>query len=194
MLALCPPAGHAPLVLALMGLPGAGKSSLARLLSEATRWSILDRDQIRAELYPGDASAAARLEADRLLLRRAGSGVRAAMNLIIDGKTFALKADRDLFEDAVDEAGGQLQWCWLDLPVEEAMARVRRDSAHPAPDRDPDLVEAVAARFEPPHSHAWRLDAQRTPRELQRQLVLLLAERLNAIVIDDRDAGFSAGP
>jgi predicted kinase len=186
MLALCPPAGHAPLVLALMGLPGAGKSSLARLLSEATRWSILDRDQIRAELHPGDASTAARLEADRLLLRRAGSGVRAAMNLIVDGKTFALAADRAALEDVVDEAGGQVQWCWLDLPVDQAVSRVIKDSGHLAPDRDADLVLAVAQRFAPPGCAVWRLDATETPQSLQRQLVLLLAERLNAIVIDDR--------
>lgn len=185
MLALCPPAGHAPIVIAMMGLPGAGKSTLARLLAEATRWSILDRDEIRAEHHPRDASAEARLHADQLLLRRAGSGVRASMNLIIDGKTFASAADRHLLQEHIDDAGGQLHWCWLDLPVDHAIARVLADQGHPAADRDGDLVRAVAARFEPPDAAIWRLDATRPASALQRELVLLLADRLNALLIDE---------
>ena len=185
MLALCPPAGHVPLVLAFIGLPGAGKSTLARLIADATRWSVLNRDEIRAQLRPDDASESVRLEADYVLLRRAGTGVRAAMNLIVDGKTFARVADRIQLEETVEDAGGEVQWCWLDLPVDQALARVRDDQNHPAPDRDEALVHAVAARFEVPGASAWRLDATTAPSLLQRQLVLLLAERLNAIVIDD---------
>ena len=94
MLALCPPSGHAPLVLAFAGLPGSGKSRLAQMLAQATRWSTLNRDEIRAERSPGDASDEVRAQADQLLLRRVGSGVRAAMNLIVDGRTFARAADR----------------------------------------------------------------------------------------------------
>jgi predicted kinase len=187
MLALCPPASHAPLVLAFAGLPGAGKSTLAVRAAAATRWSIIDRDQIRAELYPGDASDAAREAADRLLLRRVGSGVRAAMNLIVDGKTFASAADRRRLQEEIDDAGGECQWCWLDLPEELAVERILDDSLHPAPDRDAALVRAVAARFEPLSAAAWRLDARLPPDELTRMLVLRLAQRLNAILIDDRE-------
>lgn len=186
MLALCPPSGHAPLVLAFAGLPGAGKSRLAGLLAQATRWSTLNRDQIRAERHPGDASAAVRAEADQLLLRRVGSGVRAAMNLIVDGKTFARSADRALLQEAVDDAGGDLQWCWLDIPPELAIERIRSDEDHPAPDRDEALVRAVAARFEPMSDSAWRLDARLAPDILLQQLLMRLAVRLNAILIDDR--------
>lgn len=187
MLALCPPAGHAPLVLAFAGLPGAGKSTLAALLAATTRWSILDRDQIRAETWPGDASDAVREAADRLLLRRVGSGVRAAMNLIVDGKTFARAVDRARLGDEIDDAGGELQWCWLDLPVEVAIERIHADRSHPAPDRDAALVRAVADRFEPLSDDAWRLDARLPAEELAQMLLLLLAARLNAILIDDSE-------
>lgn len=186
MLALCPPSGHAPLVLAFAGLPGAGKSTLAARLAAATRWSILDRDQIRAEHYPGDASDAAREAADRLLLRRVGSGVRAAMNLIVDGKSFARASDRARLEEEIDDAGGECQWCWLDLPQALAIARIAADRTHPAPDRDAALVHAVAARFEPLPDTAWRLDARQPAEELAQALLLRLAARLNAILIDDQ--------
>lgn len=187
MLALCPPASHAPLVLALAGLPGAGKSTLAARLAAATRWSILDRDQIRAEMHPGDASDEAREAADRVLLRRVGSGVRAAMNLIVDGKSFARAADRARLEEEIDDAGGECQWCWLDLPEDLAIERICSGQMHPAPDRDTALVRAVAARFEPLPDPAWRLDARLPPEELAQMLVLRLAARLNAILIDDRE-------
>lgn len=186
MLALCPPSGHAVLVLALMGLPGAGKSTLAAGLAAATRWSILDRDQIRFERHPGDASDGARAEADRLLLRRAGSGVRAALNLIVDGKTWARRTDRLALEEAVDDAGGEVQWCWLDLPVDLACERVRTAPAHPAPDRDAELVRQVAQRFDPPPAGCWQIDARLAPDVLLREVLLRLASRLNAILIDDR--------
>lgn len=185
MLALCPPAGHVPIVLALAGLPGAGKSTLAERLAAATRWSILNRDQIRAERNPGDDSTEARLDADRILLRRVGSGVRAALNLIVDGKTFARASDRMELADAVDDAGGELLWCHLQLPLADAIARVQAPQDHPAPDRDEALVRAVAARFEPLPPSAWRFDARVAPDTLQQQVLLRLAAHLNAILIDD---------
>lgn len=186
MLALCPPSGHVVLVLALMGLPGAGKSTLAAGLAAATRWSILDRDQIRFERHPGDASDAAREEADRLLLRRAGTGVRAALNLIVDGKSWARAGDRAALAEAVEDAGGDLVWCWLDLPPEAAIARVQADREHPAPDRNARLVLRVAARFEPPPPGCWRFDALLPPAEIVRQVLLRVAGRLDAILIEDR--------
>lgn len=189
MLALCPPSGHAPLVLAFAGLPGSGKSRLAGMLAQATRWSTLNRDQIRAERSPGDASDEVRAQADQLLLRRVGSGVRAAMNLVVDGKTFARGTDRALLQEVVDDAGGELQWCWLDVPVELAIERIQAYTNHPAPDRDAALVHAVAARFEPLPDAAWRLDGRMAPDILLQQLLLQLAMRLNAILIDDRLPG-----
>jgi predicted kinase len=162
MLALCPPSGHAVLVLALMGLPGAGKSTLAAGLAAATKWSILDRDQIRSERHPGDTRDTAREEADRLLLRRAGSGVRAALNLIVDGKTWARQAERLALEEAIEDAGGEVQWCWLDLPVDLACERVRGDSTHPRPIATATLCTAwrCASIRHRPGAGTWTQDSR----------------------------------
>mgnify|MGYP001167411556 CR=1 FL=1 len=180
MLALCPPSGHAPLVLALAGLPGAGKSSLASQLAAATRWSIVDREQIRAQCHPGDSSDVARMDANEVLLRRVGTGVRAGLNVIVDGKTWARAADRRALQEVVDDAGGDLHWCWLEVPMELAKARVRA-SGHAGDDS----VSRVAALFEFFPDSVWKLDASQSPDELLQELLLRLAIHLNAILIDN---------
>lgn len=183
-LALTSLAGRKPTVLALAGLPGAGKSTLAQALSALTSWPVIDRDRLRAEAWPDDASAEARQAADRLLLRRVGTGARAGLSLIVDGKTYASATDRALLNAEVEEAGAELQWIWLDLAAEQACARIAAQVGHPAPDRDAALVAQVARRFEPLSSAAWRLDASCSAADLLEQVVALLAGRLRALVIE----------
>lgn len=166
-----------PIVLALAGLPGSGKSTLARALQVVIRCPVLDRDQIRAECWPGDPGEAARKAADQLLLRRVGTGVRAGMSLIVDGKTYALEQDRAALAAEVNDADGQLQWLWLDVDPALACQRIALQSGHPAPDRDAALVLQVAARFAPFGDTAWRLDAVRPTDELLQQVIERLAGR-----------------
>ena len=186
ILALCPPEGRGPLALAFAGLPGAGKSELARRLVQASGWSLLDRDEIREQRHPGDAGDAARLDADQHLLRRVAVGLRAGLNLIIDGKSFARARDRFSLDETVEEAGGRLLWCWLEVPVDIAIARVEaQGSAHRARDRDAALVGLVAARFEPIEGSVWRLDATRHPDELEHALIRCLAAHLRAMLFEE---------
>lgn len=184
MLALTSMAGQRPTVLALAGLPGSGKSTLARALEAVTRWPVLDRDQIRAERWPGDPDAAARAAADHLLLRRVGTGVRAGMSLIVDGKTYARQEDRATLAAEVADADGQLQWLWLDIDPAIACLRIAGQSDHPAPDRDAALVLQVAARFAPFDDAAWRLDARLPMDELRQQVIERLARRLQSLFLD----------
>lgn len=181
MLALASLDGQGPWVLAFAGLPGAGKTVQAERLALLTRWSVLNRDQIREQTHPGDATELARKLADERLLRRVGTGLRAGMCLIVDGKSFASAQDRAALAEVVDDAGGRLQWVWLDLPVEVAAARVAQDLGHPAADRDSQLVRSIASRFQPLSDAAWRLDACASPDDLQQQLFSRLLRLLQAI-------------
>lgn len=172
------------MVLALAGLPGAGKSTLAHALMTMTRWPIIDRDQIRAERWPGDAGDPARHAADQLVLRRVGTGVRAGLSLIVDGKTYASEADRAALAAEVNDADGQLQWVWLEVDPALAVQRVSAQPGHLAPDRDAALVLRIAGRFAPFSDAVWRLDGSRPVEELAQQVIAQLARRLQSVFLD----------
>jgi predicted kinase len=184
MLALATLGGQAPLVLALAGLPGAGKSTLAAGLSRMTGWPVLDRDAIRAERWPAEPAHSVRHAADEVLTRRVGSGIRAGLCLLVDGKSWASAADRSALAEVVADAGGRLQWVELVIGPEIAKTRVRISAAaHPADDRVEALVDAVLARFEPLGSECWRLDASRTPEQVLQDCLGHLVAELSAICL-----------
>lgn len=189
MLALATLGGQAPLVLALAGLPGAGKSTLAASLSRMTGWPVLDRDAIRAEAWPDKPAAEVRDVADALLRRRIGSGIRAGLCLIVDGKSWVRGSDRIELAEAVDEAGGRLQWLELVVAPALAKARVRSSAGHPADDRDEALVDAVHARFETFGADCWRLDASRPPEDVLQDCVRRLVAYLSAVCLPDPVGG-----
>lgn len=188
MLILCAPQRHAPLALALAGLPGAGKSTLARRLSQVLGWPLLDRDQLRAEAFPGQPAELVRDAADRLLHKRLGSALRAGLHCLVDGKSFATQGDRLALAEVVEDTGAELLWCWLDLSPDLAGARLASQEGHPADNRDRGLVHAVAARWQGCPQPGWRLDASAPPDAIERQTLLHLAQHLSAVLVDDQES------
>jgi predicted kinase len=188
MLALATLNGQAPLVLALAGLPGAGKSTLAAALSRITGWPILDRDALCAEQWPNEGARARREAADQLLLRRVGSAVRAGLCLIVDGKSWARASDRAALAAVVEEAGGRLQWVELRVDIDTAKARVRKSAAaHPADDRNEALVEVVQARMEPILGDCWPLDAKQSAERVWHDCLARLLNALGAVCLPELD-------
>lgn len=157
-----------PLLVALAGLPGVGKTMLAQRLAPALGAAIVDRDALRAAGFaPGDASAATRAAATALSQQQIAIRLQRGESCIADGRTLALAADRAVLAQLACDAPADFALLWLDCPVELAIERVRRQAMHPAPDRDEALV-LVAARFEAPAASATllRLDARAAPAEL----------------------------
>lgn len=159
-----------PLLIAPLGLPGAGKSALARALARRLRLPRVCRDAIRAALFPqGSAGAGEKRVAFAAVLAAAALHLGAGRSCIVDGATFARAADRRRLEALVRRHRARIVWLHLDCPPALARRRVARQRAHPAPDRTPALVDAVAARFAPPPAGALRLDATQTRARLLAQ-------------------------
>lgn len=143
-----------PIVLGLMGVPGAGKSHLATRLIRETGWVLLNRDQARHNRFPdGRSDRAATDTAEAILAEQLRQTIAAGHSLVLDGMTLARRSDRCRWADRAYRAGGIWRLVFLDCPLETAISRVeadRKTGRHPATDRNISLVRAVAKRLEPP--------------------------------------------
>ena len=144
-------------VVALVGLPGSGKSVLAaRLVPRG--FALIDRDAIRAQLFPECAfTPAEKQAANQAVLATLRAHCVAGRESLLDGMTFGRRREREAVRAIAMELGFRFIALWLDCPVDMAAARVAAQP-HLAADRGPALVREVAARFEPPED-AVKLDA-----------------------------------
>lgn len=152
-----------PFVVAVMGLPGAGKSVVARAIEDQLQLRRVCRDQIRAAMFP-------RCNYSFIEKRAAYKGVLLALEIncmlrvgsVIDGMTFSRAADLDRVDTLARRYDARAVPIWLDVPPHVARERIARDltrGAHPAADRNPELVAQVARRFEAPPSTVAAIDS-----------------------------------
>lgn len=169
-------AGFPPRVLLLAGLPGAGKSTLAERLATRLGWSIIDRDDLRAALFPqGSASVEEKAVAFEAVVQGIEQACRQGGSVIVDGMPFSRLSEFERLVSVAQRAGARVAAVRLECPVELAEARITAaqaaGTAHPAPDRRPGLAAEVAARCEPLPAWVLRLDATLTPVELERRVL-----------------------
>lgn len=150
-------------VVALIGLPGAGKSTVARSLRERLDLHEVNRDVVRAAMFPqcaySDSEKRAAVDAVMIAVE---ANCRLSRNSIVDGMTFADAGTLRRLRKNCARHDFTVVALWLDCPVAEAQRRVRADhdaGVHLAADRGVDLVSRVAARFDQPPADVIRLDA-----------------------------------
>jgi predicted kinase len=137
------------------GLPGTGKSTLARALAGRLDAAILDKDRVRGALFPGALTDYSSKQ-DQLCMRAMLAAAaylterRRVPFIFFDGRTFSTEAQREEVLLAAEQAGA----CWrilhvscADAVAEERLAAV--DPAHPAQNRDPALYRTIKQHFEP---------------------------------------------
>jgi len=144
-------------VLVLMaGLPGAGKSTLARHLAGALGAVVLDKDVIRAALFPPSEIVYSTEQDDfcmGVMLDTAEYLFRSRPNryVILDGRTFSRTYQRDACAAAACRWGVAFKVIECVCSRESARARLGRDvrqGRHVAANRDFALYLSVADRYE----------------------------------------------
>jgi predicted kinase len=137
----------------LAGLPGAGKSTLARALVQRLGGVVLDKDVVREALFPGsltdytraqdDLCMRAILEAARYLTR----GERVPF-IFLDGRTYSRCEQLEEVVQAAEQVGAD--WRILQVICSDAIAEARlreHDPSHPARNRDVNLYREMKGRF-----------------------------------------------
>jgi predicted kinase len=138
----------------MAGLPGTGKSTLAHELSRKVGGVVLDKDEIRATLFPPDLIeyssqqddfvVSLMLQAARYILKRDPQ-----RTVIIDGRPFSR---RDQLVQVTDFARDVPPWRLLECVCskETALRRIELTAyRHPAANRTTELYEKLAAEFQP---------------------------------------------
>jgi predicted kinase len=145
------------MIVLMAGLPGTGKSTLARVLANQLDAAILDKDQIRHAIFaprdveysPGQDNFVMHimLEAAARLLQKNSQRI-----ILLDGRTFS----RRYQIDQVIAATRKLNQSWSILECvcsdDTARSRIETQSVsgeHPARNRTYDLYLEVKAHFEP---------------------------------------------
>ena len=138
----------------MAGLPGTGKSTLARALAERTGGCVLGKDEIRAVLFAAqdieysatqdDFCMEIMLQAARYVLRKGPH-----RRVFFDGRTFSRRYQVERVLEVAAELGQR--WTILECVCSEDSARRRlsSDAAHVARNRDFSLYQDVKAHFEP---------------------------------------------
>jgi predicted kinase len=145
---------EAHVLIAMAGLPGTGKSGLAGRLAAKLRGIVLNKDEVRAAMFPAidysreqdDAVVAAIYARAHRILCTTGEPV------IIDGRTFSRAYQvRDLFR-AAETIGTEpriIECLASDGVVRERLERDQACGEHPAKNRTFQMYLEVKTRAEP---------------------------------------------
>ena len=144
------------MIVLMAGLPGTGKTALARELAHRTKGALLSKDEIRTALFsPEDIEYSVKQDdfVMEIMIEAAGYLLRndPARTIFLDGRTFSRRYQIDrVLKFAEDLAQ---PWTIIECICSEESARRRLDlepdPAHPAHNRTFALYLELKARFEP---------------------------------------------
>ncbi len=143
------------MIVLMAGLPGTGKSTIARELAFRTQGVVLSKDEIRAAIFTSqhtdyspeqdDFVMEIMLDSARFLCRQSPEGV-----IVLDGRTFSKTYQIDRVLAAADDI--KQPWKILECICSQSSAQHRlekTDPHHPAHNRSFELYLQVKDRFQP---------------------------------------------
>ena len=177
------PVAYTRLLIAMAGLPGTGKSAIAAELEKRLHALLLNKDEIRAQLFPGETIDFSREQDDlcmevifviaEYLLR-----TNPKQTIIIDGRTFSRSYQVEHLLSRADllKVKPVIIECICDDIV--ARQRIEHDlhaGTHPAGNRTYKLYQELKEKAEPIRAERLVIDTGREPLEksLERCMVYL---------------------
>lgn len=145
------------MIVVMAGLPGSGKSALAARIAVSLPARVLDKDTIRAALFPPDEIEYSSAQDDfcmHVMMDVAAFVLRRdpARHIIVDGRTFSRGYQLACWRSLAAELGVPIKVIECVISDETARARLERDVSegrHVAANRDYAMYLAVKARAEP---------------------------------------------
>jgi adenylylsulfate kinase len=145
------------MLIVMAGLPGTGKSTLAHRLAETLPAVILDKDAVRAALFPLSEIEYSTPQDDLcvdVMLRVAGYILAkdSHKHVILDGRTYSRRYQVEAVRAFAQEQGVALALIECICSDETIRRRLARDVAkglHPAANRDYEMYLSVKDRAEP---------------------------------------------
>ena len=145
------------MIVMMAGLPGTGKSTLARLLVQKVPGIVLDKDIIRAALFSPAYVEYSRTQDDfcqEIMLETADYlfGKNSSLCIFFDGRTFSLQYQRKrVIEFCLQQ---RTKWAILECVCAESTALARLQKAivaqnHLAMNRTPELYHHLRKAWEP---------------------------------------------
>jgi adenylylsulfate kinase len=145
------------MIVLMAGLPGTGKSTIARSLAQRLSGVVLDKDVIRAALFAPAHIEYSRVQDDfcqEMMLRTAAYllGSNLSLHVLLDGRTFSRRYQRERVFEFCSQVG--TTWSILECTCSEQTALARLEKAtgertHPAMNRTPDLYHRIRTAWEP---------------------------------------------
>lgn len=145
------------MIILMAGLPGSGKSTLSRALAESYGGVALDKDVIRAALFPAahieysreqdDFCQLVMLQTAEFLLSR-----KPDQRIFLDGRPFSRRYQRRQVADTAARVHTPVAIIECFCAEDIALSRLRRDhetGVHVAANRNPSLYARLKADFEP---------------------------------------------
>ena len=168
------------MLIAMAGLPGTGKSTLARRLAKVLPAVVLDKDAVRAALFSPSEIEYSTPQDDLcvdIMLQVAGYmfGKDPHKHVILDGRSFSHRYQVEAVRAFAAKLGVESVFIECVCSDEVVRQRLERDVAlgtHPAANRDYAMYKSVKAQAEPIPGPKLVVD---TERDLDRAVARCLA-------------------
>lgn len=115
------------------GLPGSGKTTLAKRIEQETSALRLTGDEWMHKLYPGISTPEAetgpcRSRVESLQWEIAIRALKLGCNVVVDWGVWS-KEERDICRTRAREVGARVVLCFLDVPIDELWNRLSQRNA-----------------------------------------------------------------